>query len=109
MSAAAAIGSILGVMLAAYGIASWPWIYRAPEPGEVWLFRGRGNGDPWGGGEPFTVTILDVRDGWVRYSMNTVFNDERKKIKTFLYCYRRAPKTTKTPAHPSYGVSGQSR
>jgi hypothetical protein len=33
MSAAAAIGSILGVMLAAYGIASWPWIYRAPEPG----------------------------------------------------------------------------
>jgi hypothetical protein len=36
-----------------------------------------------------TVTVLDVRDGWVRYSMGSVFNDNRSKMKVFLFCYGR--------------------
>ena len=56
--------------------------------GQMWILR---DGSPWG--EDFrqhpVVRILDVRDGWVRYYMNTIFEDNRMKIDTFYYCYRR--------------------
>lgn len=34
------------------------------------------------------VTILDVRDGWVRYAMGSCFSDERKETKEFLSMYK---------------------
>ena len=62
--------------------------------GETWEFVDL-PGDPWGN-KPFRVRILDVRDGWVRYSMGRVFPDERRTIKSFVSMYRRVD--TQSPA-----------
>ena len=60
----------------------------AIAPGERWLLRAD-KGDPWGQKPYRPVTILDVRDGWVRYDMGPgPFRDERKKIDDFVYMYR---------------------
>ena len=57
-------------------------------PGERWLLC-PSNGDPWGQKPYRPVTILDVRDGWVRYDMGPgPFRDERKKIGEFVGMYR---------------------
>ena len=63
--------------------------------GETWEFVDL-LGDPWGGKKPFRVQILDVRDGWVRYSMGSIFHDERHPIKSFVRMYRRVD--TQSPA-----------
>lgn len=57
-------------------------------PGEVWCLKG--DDSPWPKEWEHKVTILDVRDGWVRYSISSRFNDERLKTATFMHCYRRA-------------------
>jgi len=56
--------------------------------GETWEFVDLLS-DPWGGKEPFRVQILDVRDGWVRYSMGDIFPDERRPVGRFVSMYRR--------------------
>lgn len=63
--------------------------------GETWEFVDS-LGDPWGNKKPFRVQILDVRDGWVRYNMGTLFPDERCTIKSFVGIYRRVD--TQSPA-----------
>jgi hypothetical protein len=62
---------------------------RLPQKGEVWFFnRYQEEGDPWPprkrGSE---VTILDVKAGWVRYSMMPAFPDNRMEIKFFVRLY----------------------
>jgi hypothetical protein len=79
---------LLGILASGYVWAEWPLIYTPPKPGEVWQFKGWRNDDPWTK-DRHTVTVLDVRDGWVRYSMGSVFNDNRSKMKVFLFCYGR--------------------
>lgn len=57
-----------------------------PAPGELWLLKG--NDDPWPN-RYGPVKILDVRPGWVRYSMGSVFDDCRMRMDTFTAIYRR--------------------
>ena len=58
-----------------------------PAKGEKWLLT---SGDPWGSKYP-PVTILDQKEGWVRYKMGTslAFNDERMELETFMDIYKR--------------------
>ena len=62
---------------------------RKPKIGERWEFKDNDRrGDPWGCQGRRTVDILDVKDGWVRFSMGDFYNDERLKMGSFLFCYR---------------------
>ncbi len=54
--------------------------------GQIWYFSDKN--DPWGCADS-KVTILDVKDGWVRYYMNPVFNDNRRPIESFVSMYSR--------------------
>lgn len=58
-----------------------------PEPGQKWAFRDDCKG-PWPARGCLPVTILDVRDGWVRYDMYA-FKDQRMKLDNFARMYRR--------------------
>lgn len=60
---------------------------KTPVPGEKWLFQGVHN-DPWGPKDYRPVTILDVKAGWVRYSMGYPFDDERKELGLFTSMYQ---------------------
>lgn len=53
--------------------------------GDKWCLK---RTDPWPK-NPTIVTILDVKQGWVRYDMGHIFNDERMKEDSFRYCYSR--------------------
>jgi hypothetical protein len=65
---------------------------RAPVVGELWPFAS--TDDPWGGKSRGSAKVLDVKDGWVRYAMlvdghaGFLFQDERMKLSSFLYCYQ---------------------
>ncbi len=56
------------------------------EAGQKWRFYEEG--DPFPSKYP-PVTIIDARQGWVRYSMGWFFDDERMKESTFLSMYRK--------------------
>lgn len=65
------------------------WIFRkaygrTPSSGEKWILK---DGSPWGSKHK-PITVLDVKSGWVRYEIGTVFNDERLKMGDFLFCYQ---------------------
>ena len=60
-----------------------------PVPGERWAFTPRPLG-PWPMRESDMVaTIRDVANGWVRYSLGRVFDDERMRADHFVQMYRR--------------------
>lgn len=60
-----------------------------PKIGEKWIFRSLEDGDPWQDEKNLHLaTIIDVKDGWVRYKVNEYFPDERRKLITFLMCYK---------------------
>ena len=59
---------------------------REPKTDETWVFCPK-NKSPWPDEDTHLVHIRDVKDGWVRYSMGSVFNDERKKMDSFLHMY----------------------
>jgi hypothetical protein len=61
-----------------------------PAPGEFWAVKGRG---PWPKKDAFKVEILDVKDGWVRYKIGSLFDDERAEIKTFIEVYAKCEET----------------
>lgn len=61
-----------------------------PLAGEDWILQGMG--DPWPQKRECIARVLDVRAGWVRYSIGGVFNDERMKLETFTTIYSREPK-----------------
>lgn len=56
--------------------------------GQTYLLRGN-DGDPFPRKDRTPVKILDVRSGWVRYSMGTMFTDERMEQRMFLRIYDR--------------------
>jgi len=60
------------------------------HPGQKWIFSPNDN-SPWppAAGRYLSVTILDVKEGWVRYDMGGAFRDERMKINSFVIIYRR--------------------
>ena len=43
---------------------------------------------PWGRPKPVFAEILDVKDGWVRYSLGGSMSDQRMKMSSFMNCYR---------------------
>ena len=62
------------------------------EIGSRWVLKGK-NGDPFESKKCSVYsTILDVKDGWVRYKMGrgNFFKDNRMEISSFLYIYKRA-------------------
>jgi hypothetical protein len=84
---------VVGIYVAFVVIAGWillvPYIRakrRPPVPGERWYFR-EPKGDPWQR-DAHAVEILDVKRGWVRYSIGRYFADNRMKLTTFVYIYR---------------------
>lgn len=56
-----------------------------PKPGEEW--NTNPINDPWGGKKYPPVKILEVKGGWVRYSENETFSDERMEIDRFTAIY----------------------
>lgn len=52
--------------------------------GQLWAIPKDG---PWGGHYP-PMTILDARDGWVRYDDGSVFRDQRLEEDAFRRIYR---------------------
>ena len=62
------------------------------HPGEWWAIAPFCDGSPWSpkSHDPiFTIKILDVKDGWVRYSMGKIYNDERMETETFTRIYEK--------------------
>jgi len=65
---------------------------RIPKAGETWI-SGDEDGSPWyvSPQRQWTVTVIDVRDDWVRYKFdgkNCLFQDERLPIDRFLSVYK---------------------
>lgn len=68
--------------------ANVPAAAREPKPGETWQNRKvSALGDPWLVSKHWTVSILDAKEGWIRYSMGSMFSDERMKASTFVDIY----------------------
>ena len=71
------------------------WLFKkkpsmTPKPGETWGFIECAR-------DPFPpkhhVKILDVKDGWVRYKMGILFDDERKRVSQFTKMYKKVETT----------------
>lgn len=63
-------------------------VKQIPAKGESWLLNS--SPDPWGGKTHTPVTILDVKDGWVRYKFSDhIFTDERMELGTFTDIYSK--------------------
>ena len=56
--------------------------------GEKWKLK-EGDGSPWPTKEFPPVTILDVKEGWVRYEIGDAFPDNRMGIKEFTRIYEQ--------------------
>lgn len=63
--------------------------------GSKWFFVGRDK-SPWRNSDKgaFSITILDVKDGWVRYAHKALFTDERLEIDIFLSIYTPTEEST---------------
>jgi hypothetical protein len=95
---------LLGAVLLACLIHFWPAMLlpllpppptiQAPQPGEQWIWR-CANAGPWDCPERWTVTILEVKQGWVRYWLDEMWPDRRMEIEIFTRVY--APPTKETP------------
>jgi hypothetical protein len=57
--------------------------------GSTWILNIRSN-DPFPPKQNRSVTVLEVKEGWVRYSMGSIFKDERMDSSTFLAIYSQA-------------------
>jgi len=63
-------------------------VFPTIEIGERYLLAPK-DGDPFGQQKFYPVTVMDVKEGWVRYDMLPTFPDCRKPIKSFLAMYRK--------------------
>lgn len=72
---------------------------RFPAPGQQWVLHPSKEG-PWEPIEYWPVTILDVRDEWVRYDRGpgSSNRDGRLQIDSFVEMYSLAPKEIRLPA-----------
>ena len=59
-----------------------------PEIGERWELK---SDDPFPA-RYGPVKIIGFKNGWVRYYMNGIFNDERKELSSFIRLYRKCEK-----------------
>ena len=61
------------------------------RPNSQWVIKiSQSKGDPFpipNNKRYAPVTVLEVRDGWVRYYIGSMFPDERKDVDTFLKMY----------------------
>lgn len=59
-----------------------------PKINEVWYLKSKDR-SPWQKKKIYSVTVLDVKGGWVRYKIGngSIFDDERLNIKDFLMIY----------------------
>ncbi len=63
-----------------------------PAPGQTWVLRPI-SGDPFEPKEAGMVTVIAVKQGWVRYGTRGVHDsDERKELSRFLLVFQPAPK-----------------
>lgn len=63
---------------------------RIPVPGETWL--GKSGDSPWPSKSNLIAEVLDVKEGWVRYSLGGgLLSDERMRVPQFIRIY--SPKT----------------
>lgn len=53
-----------------------------PEVGSVWSFRAE---NPF---ERFSVTVIDVREGWVKYESRTRIGSDTLSIRSFRASYK---------------------
>lgn len=60
---------------------------QIPGRGEAWILKQCN--DPWGGRPEAVVTIVDAKEGWVRYDFKNSFKDQRMRMETFLFCYEK--------------------
>lgn len=56
-----------------------------PKVGEEWCLNS--DDSPWESSFHPPVRILDVKGGWVRYRMNSLFPDERLPFENFVRIY----------------------
>ena len=62
-----------------------------PVKGETWRMVPV-HVDPWTPKKMAEVTIIDQKEGWVRYKFSDhIFNDERMLLRTFMDIYKRVP------------------
>lgn len=59
-----------------------------PQAGERWLLQPIDD-DPFAAKQRNPVRIIEVREGWVRYWLSSVFPDERKEVGEFVGMYDR--------------------
>jgi len=89
---------ILLVALGISGWALWPSAPSAtaivPQPGEQWSWR-CANAGPWDCPKRWTVTILEVKHGWVRYWLDEVAPDRRMELEIFTRVYAPPEKETR--------------
>lgn len=58
---------------------------QTPKPGETWRLKSS-DGDPFENKYP-AVRVLEIRSGWVRYRISSMFPDERKAVNAFVGMY----------------------
>lgn len=63
-------------------------VIDAPSRGELWKFIVK-DASPWDFTGGMVAKILDVKDGWVRYSIGRPYEDERMEIKYFVEIYKK--------------------
>ena len=81
------MSEILRHILRFFGFSPKPKIL--PKPGERWEVKPE-DGCPWPTKHYSPALILEVKDGWVRYKLRSdVFPDERMKLSSFLYLFRK--------------------
>lgn len=80
------------LLRSALGLNSQPEIVQEPIiPGSVWRFRGNAN-DPFPPPEHAAqsrAVVLEVKEGWIRYSLGDFFPDNRMREEMFRHCYER--------------------
>ena len=63
---------------------------KSPQPQIGDTFRLIGDEmDPWGDYRYHPVTILDIKDGWVRYYNGSLFPDNRLTIESFICVFQK--------------------
>jgi hypothetical protein len=63
-----------------------PPAIQIPQPGEQWTWR-CANAGPWDCPKRWTVMILEVKQGWVRYWLDEFEPDRRMELEIFTRVY----------------------
>lgn len=62
---------------------------KSPRAGETWVFNDR---DPFSQGKRRTVTILEIKNDWIRYgSINCPESENTLPVSLFKMCYKHCP------------------